>query len=576
MAMCALGIARGESKEFMGNRHLAFWPPNVPRQLTLPETSLWFNLEVATTRFPHKACTVYYDSVLTYMEFKRQTELLAGFLQHECGVRRGDRVALYMQNCPQFAIAYYAILRADAVVVPINPMNVTTELSFMVNDSDARVLFVAQERFEEVAPLLSRGELRRAIGITYSDALTTPTKLAIPSFVSAPRVENDGATSWSDALGQGLSPRPHEATPDDLCVMPYTSGTTGHPKGCMHTHRTVMHTAMALTHWNRTFHDETVLSVLPMFHVSGMQNGLNAQIYSGATMVILPRWDRDVAAALIERFQVTGWTAVPTMVVDLLSSPRLESYDLSSLRATGGGGAAMPEAVASKLEKLCGLTYLEGYGLSETAAATHVNPTQRPKKQCLGIPTFGVDSRVVNPETLVELMPGQVGEIVTHGPQLFRGYWNRPEATAECFVEIDGKRFLRTGDLGRVDDDGYFFMVDRIKRVINAAGYKVWPAEVESLLYGHPAIHQAVVIAQHDPRRGETVKAVVVLEPSSQDLVSEAEILTWARTQMAAYKVPRSIEFASDLPKSSTGKIMWRVLQEREDRLRDAAEARSA
>jgi len=552
----------------MGNRHFEFWPPKVPHQLTLPETSLWVNLEISARRFPDKACTVYYDSILSYARFREQAERLAGHLQQACGVQRGDRVALYMQNCPQFMVAYYAILRADAVVVPINPMNVTAELAYMLQDSGARVLFAAQERFAQVEPLLSGGELAHAIVVTYSDAITTETELTIPDFVRASPVPSSApnAVGWSAALSAGLRPRSHEAGPDDLCVMPYTSGTTGHPKGCMHTHRTVMHTTLATPHWHRTFQDETFLTVLPLFHVTGMQNSMNAPIYTGATMVILPRWDRDVAAALIKRFQVTAWTSVPTMVVDLLSSPHVGRYDLSSLRSMGGGGAAMPESIASKLEKLCGLTYLEGYGLSETAAATHMNPVHRPKKQCLGIPNFGVDSRVVDPETLVELAAGEVGEIVTHGPQVFQGYWNKPDANAACFVQIEGKRFFRTGDLARVDDDGYFFMVDRIKRMINASGFKVWPAEVEAQLYAHPAVKEAAVISQRDPRRGETVKAFVVLEESSYDLISAEELLYWARTQMAAYKVPRSVEFVRELPKSGAGKILWRVLQEEEDR----------
>jgi len=279
--------------------------------------------------------------------------------------------------------------------------------------------------------------------------------------------------------------------------------------------------------------------------------------------VLLPRWDRAVAAQLIERYAITGFTAVPAMIVDLLSSPESERYDLSSLRALGGGGAAMPEAVARKLEQTFNITYLEGYGLSETIAATHINPPDRPKAQCLGIPIFGVDSRVVHPETLTPVASGEIGEIITHGPQVFHGYWQKPEANAQSFVEIDGKRFFRTGDLARVDDDGYFFLVDRLKRMINATGYKVWPAEVESMLYAHPGIKEACIIAQRDSRRGETVKAVVVPKPGAE--LTEDGIITWAREHMAAYKVPRSVELADDLPRSGSGKILWRVLQERED-----------
>ena len=577
-----LGIKSAESPDAqacarehpMNKRHLAFWPPKVPLELTLPETSLWRNLEVAALRYPNKRCTVFYDSILTYAEFKQQAEQLAGFLQHVCGVQRGDRVGIYMQNCPQFMLAFYAVMRADAMAVPINPMNITSELSHVLRDCGARVLFAAQERYAQVVPLLESGELERAIVTTYSDALTSSTSLQIPDFVRAERISLDArnAIPWRDALASGHAPWPHLAGPDDLCVMPYTSGTTGKPRGCVHTHRSVMYNSLTFSHWHRTFHDETLLAALPLFHVTGMQNGMNGPIYAGATMVILPRWDRAVAAALIKRYRVTGWTTVPTMVVDLLSSPDLDHYDLSSLRAMGGGGAAMPEAIAQKLEHLCGITYLEGYGLSETMAPTHINPGQRPKKQCLGIPIFGVDSRVVDPETLVELPSGEVGEIVTHGPQVFKGYWNNADADAQCFMQLDGKRFFRTGDLAQVDQDGYFFMVDRLKRMINASSYKVWPAEVEAQLYAHPAIKEAAVIAQRDPRRGETVKAVVVLETSARDLITEAELLVWARSRMAAYKVPRVIEFVDELPKSASGKIMWRLLQEREDeRSRDAS-----
>ena len=561
----------------MGTRHLQFWPPNVPHHLTPPETSLWFNAEVSAARFPGKTCLNYYDSAISFAAFRREAERLAGFLQKECGVRRGDRVALYLQNSPQFVIGFYAILRADAMVVPINPMNLTREVAHIVTDSGATVLITTQDQLSRVEPLIGHG-LSRVIVACYADYLTTPTDLDVPAWIKAPRqpVTGDGVTSWTDAMAAGIVPGPHLATPDDLCVMPYTSGTTGNPKGCIHRHRSVMFTAVAGPQWNRSFQDETILAVLPYFHVTGMQGSMNAPIYSGVTIVLLPRWDRDVAAALIKRNQVTAMTVVPTMVVDLLSSPNIASYDLSSLKQLGGGGAAMPEAIAQKLQDTYNLGFIEGYGLSETMAPTHINPGHAPKKQCLGIPIFNTDARVVNPETLVELPPGEVGEIVSHGPQVFEGYWNNPKANAACFVEIDGKRFFRTGDLGRTDDDGYFFLVDRLKRMINVAGFKVWPAEVEAMLYAHPAIQEAVIIAGKDARRGETVKAVVVLKQSARGSVDEAELTRWARDNMAAYKVPASFELAESLPKSATGKILWRVLQEQQDERERASAAAPA
>jgi fatty-acyl-CoA synthase len=557
----------------MGTRHLPFWPP-VPRHLTPPATSLWFNLEVSATRFPNKTCINFYESVLTFSAVRREAERLAGFLSQACGVRRGDRVAIYLQNSPQFIIAYYAILRADAMVVPINPMNLTREVSHIVGDSGANVLFVAQDQLSRVVPLVGRGVdrggepgLERVIVACYADYLTAPTDLEVPAWIRAPREVHaaPGVTLWSDAIAAGAQPGPHLATPDDLCVMPYTSGTTGNPKGCIHRHRSTMFTTVAGPQWNRIYQDECSLAVLPYFHVTGMQGGMNAPIYTGATIVLLPRWDRDVAAELIRRNRVTSLGMVPTMVVDLLSSPDLASYDLSSIRRIGGGGAAMPEAIAQKLKDLCGLDFVEGYGLSETMAPTHVNPPQRPKKQCLGIPYFNTESRVVHPDTLVELPPGETGEILSSGPQVFDGYWNNPDANAACFVELDGRRFFRTGDLGRTDEDGYFFLVDRLKRMINVAGFKVWPAEVEAMLYAHPAIHEAVIISCKDPRRGESAKAIVVLKPSARGTVDEAQLARWAHDNMAAYKVPSSFELADSLPKSATGKILWRVLQEQHD-----------
>jgi fatty-acyl-CoA synthase len=556
----------------MSDRHFKFWPERVPRHLTVPETSLWFNLEVSASRYPHKASHVFYDRVVTYAQFEAEAERLAGFLQRECGIVRGDRVALHMQNCPQYAIGYYAILRADAVVVPISPMLLTGEVEHIVNDSGVRAVFSSQDLYQIIEPLLGKS-LRHAVVACYSDYISPEPSIPVPSAFAAQRqqIRGSGVTLWTSALSMNLKPAPPLANADDACVMPYTSGTTGFPKGCVHKHRSVQFTAMTGPHWCRTFHDEVDLSVLPWFHVTGMQGGINAPIYTGATVVILPRWDRDAAGELIQRYKVSRWVAVPTMVVDFLTNPQLDRYDVSSIRFCAGGGAAMPAAVSQKLETLCGLRYIEGYGLTETAAASHLNPLDNSKQQCLGIPIFDTDSRVVDPATLTELPPGETGEIVTHGPGVFEGYWNTPRANEECFVQIEGKRFFRTGDLARTDEDGYFFMVDRLKRMINAAGFKVWPAEIEALLYAHPAIQEAAVIAKRDARRGESVKAVVILRQATRALTTESEIIDWARQHMAAYKVPHTIEFVEQMPRSAAGKILWRVLQEREDALASQA-----
>lgn len=551
----------------MTGPNLTHWPERAPKHLPLPETSLWYNLEVAATRYPRKTAVVFYDTVLTYTELRRSAEHLAGFLQQRCGVARGDRVALFLHNSPQFIIAYYAILRADAMVVPVNSMSTASELTHIIADCGAQVLIAAQELLLHAKSL--GDAVKHTVVACYSDYATAPTDLAVPEFIKAPcqGIAAPAMTQWTDALALQLEPGPHHATPNDLCVMPYTSGTTGKPKGCIQRHSNVMHTVVAQARWHEKYTEDVILAVLPFFHVTGMQNSMNLPLYLGATIVVLPRWDREVAAKLIARYGVTGLTAVPTIIVDLLSSPNLDSYDLSSLTSVGGGGAAMPKAIADKLRLLCNLTYIEGYGLSETMAPTHINPPERSKPQCLGLPIFDTDSRIIDPQTLLELPPGQVGEIVSRGPQVFEGYWHRDDANAECFIEVDGKRFFRTGDLGYVDAEGYFFLVDRLKRMINAAGFKVWPAEVEAQLYAHPAIQEVAVIAKPDERCGETVKAVAVLRSDARGNVTAEQLTEWARTQMAAYKVPRSWEFVQTLPKSASGKILWRVLQEEERRV---------
>lgn len=548
-------------------RHYPHWPPGLPKSLTVPRTPIWYNLEVSARRYPAKAAIVYYGSTIAYERLAREVEALAGYLQARCGVARGERVLLYAQNSPQFVIGYYAILRADAVVVPVNPMNRSEELAHFIRDSDARVAIAAQELYREIEPHLGAGAIERCILAAYSDYLGEPPDLKIPEFVLAPRADpaRPEVVPWSEALAAGCTPGPSLADPDDLAVLPYTSGTTGLPKGCMLTHANILATSTGACVWVPGTSETVVLGVLPLFHLTGMQANMNVPIQLGGTTVLMTRWDRDTAAALIERHRVTAVTAITTMIVDFLANPELGRYDLSSLNRIGGGGAAMPEALAAKIERTLGMPFIEGYGLTETAAPSHVNPPHRPKRQCAGIPYFDTDSRVIDPFTLVELGPNEVGEIITCGPQVFRGYWKQEQATRQAFVEHDGKRFFRTGDLGYYDEEGYFYITDRLKRMINCSGFKVWPAEVEAMLYAHPAVQEACVIGTRDAHRGETVKAVIVLRSEAKGRTAPQDIIAWAREKMAAYKVPRVVEFVESLPKTATGKIFWRKLQEAEN-----------
>ena len=553
--------------------HHRFWPRRLPHRITPPATSLWVNLEVSATRYPDKPALVFFDRSTSYRELHDQAERLAAHL-HARGVRSGDRVILFMQNCPQWIVAHFAILRANAVVVPVNPMNRAEELKHYITDPDARFAICAADLADDL--LLANAELPEAqrlqhlVVAHYQDAIGPDADIPPPwadwlsSRHALPSLPDGTVTDWAEALACGEAPPLHDRQPGDLCVLPYTSGTTGLPKGCMHTHATVMHNAVAGQLWTGGTPENVSLVVVPMFHITGMVVGMHSGIYTGATLVIMPRWDRELAGRLISAWKVTHWSNIPTMVIDLLASPRFDRYDLSSLVFIGGGGAAMPQAVAQRLLELFGLRYAEGYGLTETAAPSHNNPPDHPKQQCLGIPFIGTDARVIDPDSLQEMPPGEAGEIIIRGPSVFEGYWKRPDATAAAFVRFNGESYFRSGDLGRTDEDGYFFITDRLKRMINASGFKVWPAEVESLMFRHPAIAEACVISTRDAYRGESVKAVVVLRESARGQVAEQDVVDWCRQNMAVYKAPRVVQFVDALPKSGSGKVMWRMLQEKE------------
>lgn len=558
------------------DQHLAVWPKRLPLTMATPDTTLWANLDISMRRYPDRIAYVFVDRQITFRELHASVESLAGWLQQTAGVKRGDRVVLCLQNSLQFVIGYYAILRADAVVVPVNPMNKAIELTHYITDPGATVAICASDLAAEwvqanavVMAAHPERQLKHLLVTRYVDETATQAlpKSGVPvswqAFMTVEATLPSYATKWLDAMRAGLTATAPQAKADDLAILPYTSGTTGLPKGCMHTHRTFMHNVVCGAMWGDGSAETVGLAVVPMFHVTGMLYSLHMSIYLGAMAVIMPRWDRDMAGAMISKYKVTSWTMIPTMIIDLLASPNVANYDLTSLVFISGGGAAMPQPVAEKLFQQFGLRFVEGYGLTETAAPSHSNPPDAPKQQCLGIPNIGTDSRVVDPTTLRPCAVGESGEILIHGPQVFKGYWQNRAATDAAFVEIDGKSFFRSGDLGRVDEEGYFFMTDRLKRMINASGFKVWPAEVEALLFRHPAVQEACVISTKDAYRGESVKAVIVLRANAKD-TTEQDITEWAHVNMAAYKAPRSVEFVEALPKSGAGKVMWRALQERE------------
>ncbi|EAQ73606.1 AMP-binding protein, partial [Synechococcus sp. WH 5701] len=321
----------------MFDRHYKVWPKELPKTMTLPKTSVYTNLEISARRYPDHTAIIFYDAPITYRRLNEEVETLAGYLQAQ-GVKKGDRVLLYMQNSPQYVISYYAILRADAVVIPVNPMNRSAELEHFIADTGATVCLAGQELAGFIAPMIGDSNLDQVVVASYSTYIDPETDLDLPAEVAAPVWSRDlpGVVTWEVAMAAGYAPGPHTATPDDLAVIPYSSGTTGAPKGCMHTHRSVMATAIHRIFWNLTTPDSVQLATLPFFHVTGMTGSMNGPIAAGAASVIMTRWDRTTASRLIERYKVTGWTNIVTMAVDFLSNPDIGQYDLSSLNMIGG------------------------------------------------------------------------------------------------------------------------------------------------------------------------------------------------------------------------------------------------
>ncbi|WP_420583457.1 long-chain-fatty-acid--CoA ligase [Ruegeria sp.] len=523
--------------------------------LEQPERTIDANLELSARLYGDRDAIIFNDAHIQYGQLWAMVEALTGYLQKKIGLKKGERALLYMQNSPQFLISFYAILRAGGVVIPANPMNKPEELKFLAEATGAKLVLSGAELIENLTPLQRGGEIRDIIAADYRDMAdpNCPYPLPEPAQGDCPDVHE-----FQQALAAGLIPVPRETSPDDLAVIPFSSGTTGQPKGCMHTHRTTMATILSNGGWLELPEHCTHLATMPFFHVTGLQNSMNVPVFYGHTIVILSRWNAEIAADLIEHHKIGCWISISTMLIDLLNDERALNHDLSCLHTLSGGGAAMPKAVAQKLKQRIGRPYIEGYGLSETIAGTHVNPLDAPKEQCLGVPIHGVDARILAPESSEPVPIGEVGEIVVNAPQVFKGYWNDAEATQAAFLDLGGKPFFRTGDLAYRDAEGYFFIVDRLKRMINVSGFKVWPTEVESVLFGHPQIKEVCIIGVEDDRRGQHVKAHVV-PVDGADLTAQG-LIDWCHEKMSAYKCPKEVEFTTALPRSGTGKVLWREL----------------
>ena len=548
----------------MSTLHFNHWPRHLSKHLSYPQTGLYENLATNAKRYPDKVAVNYYGSQVNYATLNERVNRFAGYLQQQLNVQAGDRVLISMQNSVAFMVAYYAILRCDAVVVPVNPMNKALELEWYVSDTESKVAIVGSELVAEFEHLLGNTCLEKIIAARYGDDIFAETKFVIPeTVVQAPGVtETDLVVYFQTALQHAEVETEATRSGEDLAVILYTSGTTAHPKGCMLSHRALVAQILTQINWSPWNNTAKVLSVTPFFHVTGMINAMCLPIWLGATSYLMTRWDRLCAAQVVDLHGLTHWCCIPTMVVDLLAMSDVNKFNFKSFICVYGGGTGMPHAIAQDFETLTGIEFIEGWGMTEMTAGVHLNPYGRGKRQCLGVPLFDVDSRVIDPETGTELGVRQSGEIISTSPCVFSGYWKNPEATEAAFIEHDGKCFFKTGDVGYFDEEGYFFMADRLKRMINVSGYKVWPSEVESILYQNEKILENCIIPCNKNDRGESVKAVVVLK--ANQYMTEDEFKQWCREHMSAYKVPKVVEFTNELPKTASGKINWRLLQDKE------------
>jgi long-chain acyl-CoA synthetase len=536
------------------------WPEGIDDStIRLPTEPLSLLLKQQAKRVPDKAALIFYGREVTFAELDSATDRLAGWFRRR-GIASGDRVAIFMENCPQFVIAYFGTLKAGGINVCLNPMHKAVELLHELGDSGARVLVTSDLNYPVVQPIRSQTRIEHVLVTPYSDFVPEdPALPAPPAFRQSGRHFEGTEDLLTVLKGAPLLETPERCAMTDTALLQYTSGTTGTPKGAELTHGNIVSNCELC----RVFFDikdsDIQLSVLPWFHITGMECQMNVMAYTGTTIVALGRFDIDTVLRAVQQYRCTLTTLIATINVAIVNWPKTPEYDLSSLRGCFSGGAPVPAEVAQRWERVTGFKLIEGYGLSETTAPTHLNPPQRPKYGTVGVPLPFVDAKVVSLEDdSKEVGIGQSGEIVVRGPMVMKGYWRNPESTAQALR--DG--WLYTGDIGRADAEGYFIIEERKKDMLKASGYSVFPAEVEAIMYRHPAIAEVGVVGVPDPYRGEDILAFVVLRDGVRGSVTEGEIIEWCRNEMAVYKSPRRIRFVERLPKTASGKILKRLLRE--------------
>jgi len=554
------------------------WPwvphydPGVPSEVEPVTLSLPWLLVRAREKSPQAPALAFGGRTISYGALAEHTARLAQAFK-DSGLARGERLAIFLPNCPQLVVAYHAALHLGAVVVFLNPLLSPKELAHQLNDSGARRLVVLDHLLPKLGEVRSQVELSQVIITGVADYLPWWLKWLYPLKARRQKLvtgfqPGPGHVDWRVLMRSEPLEAPPVPGPEDLAVLQYTGGTTGIPKAAMLTHGNLMANVAQINAWLPMvrYAAERLVGLLPFSHSFGLTACLNWPMSQGAMIIILPRFELDGFLKALQKYRPTMLPGVPTLFVALINDPRLPQLDLSSLWACISGSAPLPLEVRDRFERLSGCPVMEGYGLTEASPVTHFNPIQGKRPQgSIGMPMPSTLAKVVDQETGTRELPcGEVGELIIKGPQVMAGYWQNPEETARALR--DG--WLYTGDLARMEEDGYFYIIERKKDLIIAGGYKIYPREVEEVLYQHPKVKEAVAFGVPDPYRGETVKVVIVPQEGAD--LDQEEILAFCKENLAVYKVPKIIEFRLELPKSLVGKVLRRVLRE-ETRLQQSA-----
>ncbi|MEM5015895.1 AMP-binding protein [Metabacillus indicus] len=554
---------------------LHLYPDEIPHYTEFDNLPLQAYLTKAADEFPAKTAIHFLGKELTFREVHEQSLKLAAYLQ-ELGLKKDERVSIMLPNCPQAVIAYYGVLFAGGIVVQTNPLYMERELEYQLNDSDAKYIITLDLLYPRVSKMKALTGLEHIIATSIKDYLPFPKNLLYP-FVQKKqnqivvKIEHGGHTHQFKEIMKRESTEVEAFevnTKEDVALLQYTGGTTGFPKGVMLTHENLVANTSMCTSWMYQCRrgEESVLGILPFFHVYGMTAVMNLSIMQGYKMILLPKFDATDTLKAIDKLKPTLFPGAPTIYIALLNHPDLKKYDLSSVESCISGSAPLPVEVQEQFERETGGKLVEGYGLSEASPVTHSNFLwSHRKKGSIGVPWPSTDSVILSFETGKPAAFNELGEIAVRGPQVMKGYWKKPEETAA--VIKDG--WLLTGDIGYMDEEGYFYIVDRKKDMIIAGGFNIYPREIEEVLYEHEKVQEVVVAGIPDPYRGETVKAYIVLKDGEE--ATEQEFDEFARKHMAAYKIPRIYEFRQELPKTAVGKILRRSLVEEEkEKLKNA------